>query len=185
MNRRIVSWFLLTALCLSLCPAAPAEGAPAPFSFNGASWGINKTQIRWLMGVQPIQDVSDLGGRSAMIYQTKIEDFRCAVQYGFLADGSLYNIEVAVPEDIEMAFYDLMEEQFTEQYGEPLTEDDASLESDSPAAVMMATLMKYSTDGDYLAWQADPETVIVLSFDTDYDICYVEIRRYTDYFSMD
>ena len=84
--------------------------------------------------------------------------------------------------DAEKSFYSRMAETFTSLYSSPLTAKDASMESDDAAAVMIAALMQSSADTDFLGWNADQETVIILSFEPTYKVCYVEMRRYTDYF---
>ena len=106
------------------------------------------------------------------------------IQYNFLPSGALYNIQIMAP-DADQAFYQAQKETYTDLYGSPLTEDDASLETENAVAVMMALLMRSAGDTDYLGWQADDETVIIISREPVYKVCYVEIRRYTDYFRFE
>ena len=87
--------------------------------------------------------------------------------------------------DEDGAFYAAHRDEYTAQYGEALTAADASMESENAVSVMMASLMQTTGDEDFLGWQADDETVIIMSTDPAYHVCYIEIRRYTDYFTFE
>ena len=106
------------------------------------------------------------------------------VQYNFLPSDALYNIEIMAPDE-DGAFYAAHRDEYTAQYGEALTTADASMESKNAVSVMMASLMQTTSDEDFLGWQADDETVIIMSTDPAYHVCYIEIRRYTDYFTFE
>ena len=162
MNRKIVSLCLLAVLCLTFCVSAPAEEAAEPFHFNGARWGMSQKQIRWLMGT-PTQEPTGLGGYTTLVYQTKLDELSCIIQYSFMPDGSLYLIE-ATSEDGE-EFYNLLAEQFTEQFGKPLQGEGEEAEA--------------AEEGGTLVWQPDEETMIVLALNWSSDTCYAQMQRIT------
>ncbi|MCQ2152630.1 MAG: hypothetical protein MJY70_06225 [Bacteroidales bacterium] len=172
-----------TAEAVPAQDAAPAEttGTGDRFSWNGATWGMTQEEVRVLAG-EPMQAPTAATGHSALVYQFNAEhDFRL-VQYNFLPSGALYNITIMAPDE-NGSFYAEQRENWTALYGEPLTEESADIHSDDdPVAVMMAALMQNSADSDFLGWRADDETVIIMSMDPVNKVCYVEIRRYTDYF---
>ena len=174
MMKKLVSWCLLAVLGLSLCLSAPAEEASASLCFNKTVWGMGKAQVRWLMGVKPYQEPVGMTGYAVLVYRTKVEGYRCVMQYAFVPGDALDSMEIIV-DDGDVDFYDLMNEKFTEQYGEPLTEDQADPASENVAAAVMAECMRTVGGEDFLAWQADGETVIVMCLN---DVgCYVEFMR--------
>ena len=174
MKKKLIAWCLLAVLCLA-CLNAPAEEAEkTAFSFQGASWGMAQKQVRWLMGVKPYQEPVGMTGYAVLVYRTKVEGYRCVMQYAFVPGDALDSMEIIV-DDGDVDFYDLMNEKFTEQYGEPLTEDQADPASENVAAAVMAECMRTVGGEDFLAWQADGETVIVMCLN---DVgCYVEFMR--------
>lgn len=182
--KKLVSWCLLTVIGLSLCLSAPAEQAAASFCFNKIAWGMGKTQVRWLMGGQRAQEPEVLGGPSLLIYQTKLEGVDCTVQYGFLTDGRLYSVDVTA-DDTDREFFEMVLDENTELYGEPMTEPEDGEED--PAAVVFAGLNQAVTsgDGEYMGWLVDEDKVILLSYDASIRTCYVLLRRYADFFPAD
>ncbi len=181
MLRRNILFSLLLVLCFLPCLNALAEDGNEPYSFNGASWGMTKNEVKALVDEEPFQEFRAVNGQSVLAYQTELDGFACVIQYNFLRSGELFNIEIMAP-DAEKAFYAMLADAYTSQYGDALTEEDASMDADEPAPVMMAYLMQTTADIDFLAWQADEVTVITLSFEPSYKVCYAEIRRFTDYF---
>ena len=137
MFKRVAAFYLLAVLCFLPCLNAMAEETDVSFSLNGAAWGMMKDEVRSLMDTKPFQEPTAQTGHSALAYQTEMEGMACVIQYNFLPAGELYNIEIMAP-DAEKAFYAMLTESFTSRYGDPRTEDDASLEVEDPAAVMMA-----------------------------------------------
>ena len=168
----------------STVDGSPAEAAESGdrFTYHGTSWGMSKERVRELEPAKPIQEPAAATGHTALVYQFNGEHGFSLVQYNFLPSDALYNITIMAPDE-DGAFYAEQQETWTALYGEPLTEAGAELHSDDdPVAVMMAALMQNSVDSDFLGWQADDETVIIMSREPAYKVCYVEIRRYTDYF---
>ena len=160
----------------------PPESTGVDYSFHGASWGMTKAEVRALEEDEPYQEPASATGHSALVYRLGTPDAFQIIQYNFLPSGALYNITIMAP-DASGSFYAEQRESLTAQYGEPLTEAGADLHSDDdPVAVMMAALMQNSGDSDFLGWRADDETVIIMSMEPMNKVCYVEIRRYTDYF---
>ena len=152
------------------------------FTYHGASWGMSRAEVRTLEQAEPIQEPAAATGQTALVYQFSGEQGFSLVQYNFLPSDALYNITIMAP-DKDGAFYAKQRETWTALYGEPLTETGADPHSDDdPVAVMMAALMQNSADSDFLGWRADDETVIIMSMEPKNRVCYVEIRRYTDYF---
>ncbi|MBQ7185148.1 MAG: hypothetical protein IJR97_14335 [Clostridia bacterium] len=169
--------------------ASPSKGPAANgdhFTYHGASWGMSREIVRTLEPVKPIQEPIAATGHTALVYQFSSENGFNIVQYNFLPSDALFNITIMAP-DADGAFYAEQRENYTVLYGEPLSEAGADLHSDDdPVAVMMAAMMQnYSGDVDPLGWQADDETVIILSVEPVNKVCYVEIRRYTDYFRFE
>lgn len=183
MFRKIISLCLLFTLLLPGLQSALGETEES-FSFQGMVWGMTKDELRSLREDEPFQEPVAQTGHSALVYREALEDSFCIIQYNFLPSGALYNIQIMAP-DAERTFYQAQKETYTDLYGSPLTEDDASLETENAVAVMMAFLMRSASDTDYLGWQADDETVIIISREPVYKVCYVEIRRYTDYFRFE
>ena len=179
--RRKALWWVVFAACILLHAIALSEETNMAFSFNGVMWGMSKEEVRSLLDFEPFQEPTAQTGHSALVYQMLLDDTPCIIQYNFLPSDALYNITIMSP-DAEKSFYSRMAETFTSLYSSPLTAKDASMESDDAAAVMIAALMQSSADTDFLGWNADQETVIILSFEPAYKVCYVEMRRYTDYF---
>ena len=181
--KKLVSWCLLTVIGLSLCLSAPAEQAAASFCFNKTSWGMGKTQVRWLMGGQRSQEPEVLGGPSLILYQTQMAGADCTVQYGFLPDGHLYSIDVNA-DDTDQELFDMILEENTELYGEPLTEPEDEEEENDPASVVLAGLNNAVTggEGEYMGWVIEGDKVILLSYDASIRTCYVLIRRFVDCF---
>ncbi len=165
---------------------APAAAVPeGRFSYNGVVWGMMKAEVKALTDMEPLQEPAAASGHSALVYQIYGEDGFRLVQYNFLPSDALYNITIMSPDDDD-TFYAQQREAFTALYGEPLPETGADLESDDdPVAVMMAVLMQNSADSDFLGWQPDDETVIIMSMEPVNKVCYVEIRQYTDYFRFE
>ena len=184
MLRKVALFCLLLVLCLVLCLCAAADEADASFSFNGARWGMTKEEVRSLSDAKPFQEPVAKSGHSALVYQMKTDGFPCIIQYNFLPNDELYNITVMAP-DADKTFYGKLVDSYTLQYGDPQTKEDASLEADDAVAVMMAALIQSTGGDDFLGWQADKETVIIISIEPTYKVCYVEIRRYTDYFRFE
>ena len=152
------------------------------FTYHGASWGMSRAEVRTLEQAEPIQEPAAATGQTALVYQFSGEQGFSLVQYNFLPSDALYNITIMAP-DKDGVFYAKQRETWTALYGEPLTETGADPHSDDdPVAVMMAALMQNSADSDFLGWRADDETVIIMSMEPMNWVCYVEIRRYTDYF---
>ena len=152
------------------------------FTYHGALWGMSREEVRALEPTDPIQEPAAASGHTALVYQFNREHGFSLVQYNFLPSDALYNITIMAPDE-DGTFYAEQQENWTSLYGEPLTEAGADLHSDDdPVAVMMAALMQNSADSDFLGWQADDETVIIMSREPANKVCYVEIRRYTDYF---
>ena len=182
--KKLVSWCLLTVIGLSLCLSAPAEQAAASFCFNKIAWGMGKTQVRWLMGGQPTQESNELGGPSAMAYQTKIEGIEYTVLYAFLANERLYSVDV-IADDPDREFFEMVQDENTELYGEPLTEPEDGEDENDPAAVVLAGLNHASTsgDGEYMGWVIEGDKVILLSYDASIRNCYVLLRRFEDCFT--
>lgn len=176
MKKIVAVWCLLTVLCVS-CLSAAAEEA-APFRFCGASWGVSQKQIRWLMGIAPIQEPVAMTGHAALIYQTKVEGFPCVIQYGFLPEDALFSIEVVVSEDGE-SFFEVMAESLAAQYGEPMTADQAEAGEGGALGQIMEGFLEASMDGECLGWQPDGDTVVILNLDAGADVCYVECQRLT------
>ena len=159
-----------------------ADNTAAGYSFHGACWGMTKAEVRALEEDEPYQEPNSGTGHSALVYRVGTRDAFQIIQYNFLPSGALYNITVMAP-DADGVFYTEQRENYTMLYGEPLTEAGADLHSDDdPVAVMMAALMQNSGDSNFLGWRADDETVIIMSMEPVNRVCYVEIRRYTDYF---
>ena len=184
MPRRVASLCLLLVLCVALCMSAVADEADESFNFNGAIWGMTKEEVRSLSDTKPFQEPVAQTGHSALVYQVEIDGFPSIIQYNFLPRDELYNITIMAP-DADKTFYGTIADSYSLQYGDPLTEEDASLEADDAVAVMMAALIQSTSDEDFLGWQSDEETVIIMSFEPTYKVCYVEIRRYTDYFRFE
>ena len=182
--KKLVSWCLLTVIGLSLCLGAPAEQAAASFCFNKTAWGMGKTQVRWLMGGQPAQEPFELGGPSAMVYQTKLEGTECTIQYAFLPDGRLFSVDV-IADDPDREFFEMVQDENTELYGEPLTEPEDGEDENDPAAVVLAGLNHASTSGhgEYMGWVIEGDKVILLSYDASIRTCYVLLRRFVDCFT--
>ena len=151
--RRKALWWVVFAACILLHAIALSEETNMAFSFNGVMWGMSKEEVRSLLDFEPFQEPTAQTGHSALVYQMLLDDTPCIIQYNFLPSDALYNITIMSPD-----------------------------ESDDAAAVMIAALMRSSADTDFLGWNADQETVIILSFEPTYKVCYVEMRRYTDYF---
>ncbi len=146
---------------------------------------MTKAEVRALEEDEPYQEPASATGHSALVYRLGTPDAFQIIQYNFLPSGALYNITIMAP-DASGSFYAEQRESLTAQYGEPLTEAGADLHSDDdPVAVMMAALMQNSGDSDFLGWRADDETVIIMSMEPMNKVCYVEIRRYTDYFRFE
>ena len=165
-------------------PAETAEGGDR-FTYHGTSWGMSREEVRELEPAKPVQEPAAATGHTALVYQFNGEHGFSIVQYNFLPSGALYNITIMAPDE-GGAFYAEQQEAWTSLYGEPLTEAGADLHSDdNPVAVMMAALMQSSADSDFLGWRADDETVIIMSREPANKVCYVEIRRYTDYFRFE
>ena len=183
MRIRILLLCLAVALCCQISPNALSEATGEAFSFHGTRWGMPREEVRSLLVAEPIQEPTAETGHFALVYQTQMYGVPCIIQYSFLPSDVLYNITILAP-DAEKALYQATAEAYTALYGEPLTEADASMESEDPAAVMLAAMMRSSGDTDYLGWNADEETVIVLSFEPTFQVSYVEIRRYTDFFQF-
>ena len=165
----------------------PAEAAEIGdrFTYHGTSWGMSREKVRELEPAEPIQEPAAATGHTALVYQFNGEHGFNIVQYNFLPSGALYNITIMAPDE-EGTFYAEQQETWTSLYGEPLTEAGADIHSDDdPVAVMMSALMQNSADSDFLGWQADDETVIIMSREPANKVCYVEIRRYTDYFRFE
>ncbi len=165
----------------------PAEAAEIGdrFTYHGVSWGMSREEVRTLEPAKPLQEPAAATGHTALVYQFNGEHGFSLVQYNFLPSDALYNITIMAPDE-DGAFYAEQQETWTALYGEPLTEAGADLHSDDdPVAVMMAALMQNSADSDFLGWQADDETVIIMSREPANKVCYVEIRRYTDYFRFE
>jgi hypothetical protein len=165
----------------------PAEAAEIGdrFTYHGTSWGMSREKVRELEPAKPLQEPAAATGHTALVYQFNGEHGFSLVQYNFLPSDALYNITIMAPDE-DGAFYAEQQETWTALYGEPLTEAGADLHSDDdPVAVMMAALMQNSADSDFLGWQADDETVIIMSREPANKVCYVEIRRYTDYFRFE
>ena len=184
--KKLVSWCLLAVLGLSLCLSAPAEEASASLCFNKTVWGMGKAQVRWLMGVQPAQEPAELGGPSALVYQTFIEGTECTLQYVFFPGDSLSSVDV-IAEDRTMEFYEMVREENTGLYGEPLTGDEDAGEEDDPGALILAGLNQAYTGGagEYVGWLVDEDKVILLSYDDSISTCYVVLRPYSDFFRSD
>ena len=165
---------------------APAAAVPeSRFSYNGMAWGMTKAEVKALTDMEPLQEPAAASGHSSLVYQINGEDGFRLVQYNFLPSDALYNITIMSPDE-DGAFYAGQRETFTALYGEPLPETGADPDSDDdPVAVMMAALMQSSADSDFLGWRADDETVIIMSREPVNKVCYVEIRRYTDYFRFE
>ena len=171
----------------STVDGAPAEAAESGdrFTYHGTSWGMPKERVRELEPAKPIQEPAAATGHTALVYQFNGEHGFSLVQYNFLPSDALYNITIMAPDE-DGTFYAEQQENWTSLYGEPLTEAGADLHSDDdPVAVMMAALMQNSADSDFLGWRADDETVIIMSREPANKVCYVEIRRYTDYFRFE
>ena len=183
MFRKIISLCLLFTLLLPGLQSALGETEES-FSFQGMVWGMTKDELRSLREDEPFQEPVSQKGHSALVYREALEGSFYIIQYNFLPSGALYNIQIMAP-DAERTFYQAQKETYTELYGSPLTEDDASLETENAVAVMMALLMRSAGDTDFLGWQADDETVIIISREPVYKVCYVEIRRYTDFFRFE
>ena len=165
-------------------PAETAEGGDR-FTYHGTFWGMSREEVRELEPAKPVQEPAAATGHTALVYQFNGEHGFSIVQYNFLPSGALYNITIMAPDE-SGAFYAEQQEAWTSLYGEPLTEAGADLHSDDdPVAVMMAALMQSSADSDFLGWRADDETVIIMSREPANKVCYVEIRRYTDYFRFE
>ena len=165
-------------------PAETAEGGDR-FTYHGTFWGMSREEVRELEPAKPVQEPAAATGHTALVYQFNGEHGFSIVQYNFLPSGALYNITIMAPDE-SGAFYAEQQEAWTSLYGEPLTEAGADLHSDDdPVAVMMAALMQSSADSDFLGWRADDETVIIMSSEPANKVCYVEIRRYTDYFRFE
>lgn len=166
--------------------ARPADesSAEAGYAFHGASWGMTRAEVRQLEKEEPVVEPSDAAGHSALVYRVGEPPLFYMLQYNFQPSDALYNIEIMAP-DADGTFYDGQRETFTALYGEPLTEAGADEHAEDPVAVMMALLTQNTSDTDFLGWQADDETVIIMSREPTYGVCYVEIRRYTDYFRFD
>ncbi|MBR6955110.1 MAG: hypothetical protein IKH77_08775 [Clostridia bacterium] len=167
----------------------PADDAPAAtvpgsrFSYHGAAWGMTKAEVKALIDMEPLQEPAAASGHSALVYQINGEDGFRLVQYNFLPSGALYNIQIMAPDE-DGSFYAAQQSACTALYGDPMPETGADIHSDGdPVAVMMAALMQSSADSDFLGWRADDETVIIMSRHAS--TCYVEIRRYTDYFRFE
>ena len=183
--KRFFSGFLALLIALSVFFPFSVYGEEIEsFSFQGAVWGMTKDEVRSLREDEPFQEPVSQKGHSALVYREALEGSFYIIQYNFLPSGALYNIQIMAP-DADQAFYQAQKETYTDLYGSPLTEDDASLETENAVAVMMALLMRSAGDTDYLGWQADDETVIIISREPVYKVCYVEIRRYTDYFRFE
>ena len=183
--KRFISGFLALLIALSVFFPFSAYGKEIEsFSFQGAVWGMTKDEVRSLREDEPFQEPVSQKGHSALVYREALEGSFYIIQYNFLPSGALYNIQIMTP-DADQAFYQAQKKTYTDLYGSPLTEDDASLETENAVAVMMALLMRSTSDTDYLGWQADDETVIIISREPVYKVCYVEIRRYTDYFRFE
>ena len=173
-------------------PVSAADGTPAEtaesiehFTYHGASWGMSREDVRVLEPTVPIQTPTAATGHTALVYQFSGNHGFSIVQYNFLPSDALYSITIMAPDE-DGAFYTEQQEAWTSLYGEPLTEAGADLHSDDdPVAVMMAAMMQNSSDGFFLGWQADDETVIIMSREPASKVCYVEIRRYTDYFRFE
>ena len=172
---------------VSTVDGTPAETAESDsrFTYHGASWGMSREEVRELEPTEPIQEPAAATGHTALVYQFNGEHGFSLVQYNFLPSDALYNITIMAPDE-DGTFYAQQQETWTSLYGEPLTEAGADLHSDDdPVAVMMAALMQNSGDSDFLGRQADDETVIIMSREPANKVCYVEIRRYTDYFRFE
>ncbi len=182
MKRLVLACMLI--LCLTLVEGLAEPVDEMTFSYQGAVWGMTKDDVRALMGIEPYQEPVAESGHTALVYQIRNGASFCIVQYNFLPSGALYNIEIMAP-DTDGTFYLARRDEYTALYGEALTASGASMHSENAAAVMMAYLMQNTGDTDFLGWQADDETVIVMSREPIYQVCYVEIRRYTDYFRFE
>ncbi len=166
---------------------APAEDASsesceaAAFSYKGAVWGMTKDEVRALMG-EPLTESGAAAENQVMLYPKGTEELSCIVRYHFLPDNGLYSIDIMAP-DADGAFFAEQRDAYTALYGEPMTEADADPEAEDPVAVMLSVLQA-SGDTDFLGWQADDETVIIMSRG-QFDVCYIELRRYTDFFRFE
>ena len=181
--KRLLSIVFMMLYLVSICTCAMAEDE-AKYSYQGTAWGMTRDEVRMLAGVKPLQEPVAPTGHSALVYQMRNGTSFIMVQYNFLPSGALYNIEIMAPDE-DGAFYAAHRDEYTAQYGEALTAADASMESENAVSVMMASLMQTTSDEDFLGWQADDETVIIMSTDPAYHVCYIEIRRYTDYFTFE
>lgn len=178
MKKTFIS-FVLALLLLALSFTATAEEDQPQFSFHGALWGMSSEEVHRLMEIDPYQEVSSPDGRTGLIYAIQMEGFPCLAQYSFLPSGALYNIEImSLGKGEGAAFYSVMAAQYTSRYGEPLTD----AVNGTPVGAMIGMMMISSDDINYLGWQPDKETVIVLSYNEQFSTCYVEIRRYSDFF---
>ena len=176
MTRRIAAFCLLIVLCFS-CLNALGEESAASASFNRIRLGMSQKRVRWVMGVQPLKEPIGLGGYSALVYQTKVDGFRCTVQYSFLPGDILYSIEASV-EDPDMEFFDMIAEEYTEQLGAPQSEDAEEAEEAETAEDLTPT----DRDGETLIWQPDDGTMVVVSFDWSNDATQVVIWRTAEEF---
>ena len=170
--KRLLSIVFMMLYLVSICTCAMAEDE-VNYSYQGTAWGMTRDEVRMLAGVKPLQEPVAPTGHSALVYQMR--------------NGTsfiMYNIEIMAPDE-DGAFYAAHRDEYTAQYGEALTAADASMESENAVSVMMASLMQTTGDEDFLGWQADDETVIIMSTDPAYHVCYIEIRRYTDYFTFE
>ena len=179
MKKKIIALVLVAALCLA-CLSSLGEGAAPAASFNGARLGMSQRQVRWVMGVQPLKELEGLGGYAALVYQTKVNGFRCTVQFSFLPGDVLYSIEAAV-EDAELEFFDMIAEEYTEQLGKPQSQNGQEAEDGEAAA---EELTPADRDGETLIWQPDTETMVVLSFDWSNDATNVVIWRTNEEFRI-
>ena len=154
------------------------------FSFNGAKWGMPKEEVRSLFDVQPgAEPEGNQPGQTGLIYLTKIKGYSVLIQFCFLTDIGLYNIEFMGIEDGEKELYDLLRDSFTEEYGVPISVAEIDeCNSDDPAAQMILFFMNSTSDTDYLGWNADPETVIIMSREENFHTTYVEMRAYKYFF---
>ena len=182
---RKMSLILCIALILCLFPgvAARGEAEERPFDFGGATWGMTRDEVKALMPSKPLQEPVTADGLMGLIYSVEMHGAGCVMQYSFTAEEGLYNIMYCAP-DRDKAFYDASRAMFESRCGAPLTADDAGLETDDPAAVMLTLMMAQTTDTDFLGWNADDQTVIVQSWEPTQGVTYVEIRLYTHYFQI-
>ena len=86
-----------------------------------------------------------------------------------------------------MEFYEMVKEENTALYGEPLTGDEDAGEEGDPGALILAGLNQAYTGGagEYVGWLVDEDKVILLSYDDSISTCYVVLRPYSDFFRSD